>query len=488
MKKVLTFDFGASSGRAIIASYENGKINMREVHRFSNDPVAVNGYFYWDILRLYHEIKQGIVAAKLNGGFDSIGIDTWGVDFAFIDNEGNLMENPVHYRDTNAEGIEDELYKIISKEELYKRTGVMYQPFNSIYRLFNTVKNNKRKVEWCDKMLFIPDLFAYFLTGEKRAEETFAGTADLLDPITKDWDYEIFDKLGIPKNILPKIIKPGETYGLLKKEIAEELGCPQVPVIAVASHDTASAVVSVPAKEKDFVYISCGTWSLFGTELQKPILTKSAMDAGFTNEGGYDGTIIFLKNIMGMWIFQETCRQWKREGKEISYKVLDKQAAEAEPFRSFIDPASPEFSPYGDMPERIREYCRRTNQPVPETDGQICRCIYESLAFKYRQSLNDLQKVTGKEFGCIHMVGGGINNKLLCGFAADFCNVTAIAGPIEATAAGNAVAQLIALGEIKDINEGRKVVADSTDVVTYSPHHTEEIEKAYEKYLKCINN
>ena len=253
MKKVLTFDFGASSGRAIIASYENGKINMREVHRFSNDPVMVNGYFYWDILRLYHEIKQGIIAAKLNGGFDSIGIDTWGVDFAFIDKDGNLMENPVHYRDTNAEGIEEELYKIIPKKDLYKRTGVMYQPFNSIYRLFNTVKNCGRKIEWCDKMLFIPDIFAYFLTGEMRAEETFAGTSDLLNPITKDWDYELFDKLEIPTDILPEIIKPGETYGMLKKEIADELGCPQVPVIAVASHDTASAVVSVPAEEKDFV-------------------------------------------------------------------------------------------------------------------------------------------------------------------------------------------------------------------------------------------
>lgn len=484
MKRVLTFDFGASSGRAIIAEYDGGKLNMQEVHRFTNDPVMVNGYLYWDILRLYHEIKQGIIAAKLNGGFDSIGIDTWGVDYALFDSEGNMLENPIHYRDENAAGIEEEVYKIIPKAELYKRTGMQYQPFNSLYRIFNTVKKHGKKMEQCEKLLFIPDIFAYFLTGEMRAELTFAGTSDLLNPITKQWDFELFDKLGIPRKIFPEIIKPGETYGLLKEEIAEELGCPRVPVIAVASHDTASAVVSVPTSVDDFVYISCGTWSLFGTELKNPILTESAMDSGFTNEGGYNGSIIFLKNIMGMWIFQETCRQWKREGKEFTYKILDQQALEAKPFQCFINPDDPVFSPYGNMPERIRKFCESTGQYVPKTDGEICRCIYESLAFKYRQSLENLQKVTGKKFDRIHMVGGGINNKLLCGFAADFCNVTAVAGPIEATATGNAAAQLIALGEIKDITEARKIIADNTELCIYEPKPSEEIEKAYARYLE----
>lgn len=484
MKRVLTFDFGASSGRAIIATYDAGKLDLQEVHRFSNDPVMINGYLYWDILRLYHEIKQGIISAKLNGRFDAIGIDTWGVDYGIIDVDGNLAENPVHYRDTNAHGIEDEVHSIVSKEELYKRTGIQYLDFNSLYRLYNTVKHCRRKIDSCDKILFIPDLFAYFLTGVKKTELTFAGTTNLLNPITKEWDFELIDRLGMPRTIFADIIKPGETYGMLKEDIAEELGCQQVPVIAVASHDTASAIVSVPTQSKDFVYISCGTWSLFGTELENPILELDAMNSGFTNEGGYDGSIIFLKNIMGMWIFQETCRQWKREGKEISYKELDAQAAEAEPFRSFINPDAPEFSPYGNMPKRIREFCERTGQPVPQTDGEICRCIYESLAFKYRQSLENLEKVTGKKFDRIHMVGGGINNKLLCGFAADFCNVKAVAGPVEATATGNAVTQFIALGEIKDLAEARKVVADNTDLKIYDPHPSDEIERAYSEYLK----
>ena len=487
MKRVLTFDFGASSGRAIIATYDNGKLDLKEVHRFSNDAVMVNGYLYWDVLRLYHEIKQGIVAAKLNGGFDAIGIDTWGVDFGLIDIDGNLVENPVCYRDTNAYGIEDEVHSIVSKEELYERTGIQYINFNSLYRIYKIAKYCKRKIDCCDKILYMADLFAYFLTGVKKTEATFAGTTNLLNPITKEWDFELIDKLGIPRNVFAEIIHPGETYGMLKADIAEELGCPQVPVIAVASHDTASAIVAVPTETKDFVYISCGTWSLFGTELDEPILKPEAMNSYFTNEGGYDGSIIFLKNIMGMWIFQETCRQWKREGKEIDYKVLDAAAAEAAPFRSFINPDDPAFSPFGNMPKRIKEFCERTGQPVPETDGEICRCIYESLAFKYRQTLENLEKVTGKKFDRIHMVGGGIQNKLLCGFAADFCNVTAVAGPIEGTATGNAVVQLIALGEIKDLAEARKVVANNTELKFYEPNNTDEVEKAYAEYLKYQN-
>lgn len=488
MKRVLTFDFGASSGRAIIAKYERGKLDLQEVHRFNNDPVMVNGYLYWDILRLYHEIKQGIIAANLNGGFDAIGIDTWGVDFGIIDIDGNLSENPVHYRDTNAHGIENEVHSILSEEELYKKTGIQYLDFNSLYRIYNINKNQKRKFESCKKILFIPDLFAYFLTGEMRTELTFAGTTNLLNPITKEWDYEIIEKLGISKHIFADIIKPGESYGMLKEDIAEELGCKPVPVIATASHDTASAIAAVPTSSKDFVYISCGTWSLFGTELENPILKTEAMNEGFTNEGGYNNTIIFLKNIMGMWIFQETCRQWKREGKEFTYKELDEKAAQTEEFLSFINPDEPVFSPYGNMPKRIREYCEKTGQRIPQTDGEICRCIYESLAFKYRQSLEGLEKITGKKYDVIHMVGGGINNRMLCQFAADYCNVTVYAGPIEATATGNAIVQLIALGEITDINEARKIVAENTDMRIYSPNPSDRIELAYKKYIDLQKN
>lgn len=484
MRRVLAFDFGASSGRAMIASYENGEFKLKEVHRFSNDAVMVNGVLYWDVLRLFHEIKQGIVAAKLDGGFDAIGIDTWGVDYAFIDADGHMMENPVHYRDTNAAGIEKELFEVVPQTELYARTGTQFASLNSIYRLYHTAKYRPEKLKQCDKLLFIPDLFAYFLTGAQRTELTFASTTNLLNPITRDWDYELLDKLGIPRSIFAKMIRPGESYGTLKPALAEELGCGEVPVIATASHDTASAVVSVPTQEQDFIYVSCGTWSLFGTELAQPLLTPGAEQANFTNEGGYGDTIRFLKNIMGMWLFQESCRQWKREGKAIDYKQLDADADAAAPFCCFINPDAAEFAPYGNMPKRIRQFCERTGQSIPQTDGEICRCIYESLAFKYRQTLEQIEGLTGKAYAHIHMVGGGINNKLLCQLAADYCNRTVIAGPVEATATGNAFVQLIALGDVQDLKAARRDISANTELNIYKPRHTAAMDEAYRTFLR----
>lgn len=486
-RRVLTFDFGASSGRAIIAEFDGAKIGLKEVHRFTNDAVTVGKTLYWDVLRLFFEIKQGITKATLDGGFDAIGIDTWGVDFGILDKKGNLLANPVHYRDERTEGMCEEVFETVSKTELYKRTGSQCLRINTLYQLYYMTKYEPEIMALADKILFTPDLFAYFLTGEMKTEATIASTSNMLNPETKKWDYELMDKLGINKNLLCDIIAPGEQYGILKEEIAEELGCKRVPVIAVATHDTASAVAAVPTDEKDFIYVSCGTWSLFGTELDKPVLTAEAEEANVTNEGGYGGTIRFLKNIIGLWLFQESCRQWQREGKEISYDALGKAASESAPFVSLINPDYPEFEAYGNLPKRIREYCKRTNQPVPETDGAIVRCIYESLAFKYRYSLEQFKKLTGKDYKCIHMVGGGTKAQILCKFAADACNLRVVTGPVEATAMGNAAVCFISLGDIKDLKEARAIIAKSTELKIYEPENKEEWDKAYERYLELLD-
>ncbi len=485
-KRVLTFDLGASSGRAIIATYENSKVTLKEVHRFLNEPVTVNKTLYWDILRLFEEIKKGIIAAKLDGGFDSIGIDTWGVDFGIIDERGDLTSNPVHYRDMRTDNMDTELFEVLPKDKLYSKTGIQIMRINTIFQMYYLSKYQPEKIAGNKKLLFIPDLLAYFLTGEMRTEYTIASTSGLLDASKRDFDEEILDIIGMKKDMFAPIIQPGEQYGMLSEDVAEALGCERVPVIACATHDTASAVVAVPSEVDDFYYISCGTWSLFGTELKEPVINKSAMDANITNEGGYDRTIRFLKNIMGLWVFQETCRQWQREGKEIKYDVLDKAAVEAEPFMSLINPDHPMFEPYGDMPKRIKEFCKMTGQKVPETDGEIVRCIYESLAFKYKYTLENMSEITGHKCDALHMVGGGIKAKPICKFASSACDTTVVTGPVEATAMGNAVVQLISLGEIADLKSARKIIKDSTELSVYKPENPDEWNKAYEKYIKLL--
>lgn len=488
MRRILTFDFGASSGRAMLATYDadGGKIFLKEVHRFSNDTVTIGNTLYWDTLRLFFEIKKGITNAVVDGGFDAIGIDTWGVDFGLMDKNGKLLSAPVHYRDIRTEGMCEEVDKLISRSELYSRTGTQCMRINTIYQLYYLSKYEPEFMALTDKILFTPDLFAYFLTGEMRCEATIASTSNMLNPKTKDWDFELLEKLGIKTTIFADMIQPGEQYGLLSKEIAEELGCEQVPVIAAATHDTASAVAAVPTESDSFIYVSCGTWSLFGTELDEPVVTKAAEKANVTNEGGYGGKIRFLKNIIGLWLFQESCRQWQREGKSFTYRELDDGAEAAAPLRSLINPDYPEFELPGNLPERIRRYCKNTGQPVPESDGELVRCIYESLAFKYRRSLEIFEELTGKKYDTIHMVGGGTKAQLLCKFAADACGVKVITGPIEATAMGNAAVCFISLGDIKDIKEARRIIAKSEELHVFEPENTEMWDKAYSRYKELL--
>ncbi len=485
-KKVLAFDFGASSGRAIIGDFSDGKISLKEVHRFPNDPVEIRGTLYWDALRLFHEIKQGILKAHHEGGFDSIGIDTWGVDFGLLDKDGRLLENPVHYRDTRTDNIPEEVFKIVPKEEIYKRTGNQIMSINTIFQLYYLAKYRPEILERADKMLLIPDLFAYFLTGEKTVEYTHASTTQLLNFETKDWDFELIEKLGIPKHIFPKIVKPGEKKGMVSDEICKELGIKSVPVYAIGSHDTASAVLAVPTQKEDFIYVSCGTWSLFGTETDIPYINEKSIKYNLTNEGGFGGKIRFLKNIMGLWLIQEARRQWIREGQDVSYADLEKDAVAEKGFVSFIDPDYDTFAKPGNMPEFVRDYCKMTNQPVPENRGQVMRTIYESLALKYRKAFNDIIDVTGKSYDVIHIVGGGTKDRLLCQMAADACNTTVVAGPIEATALGNVAAQLIASGDIKDMWQAREIIRNSEETKTFSPKSPVEWDEAYKKYINVI--
>ncbi len=487
MKKVLSFDFGASSGRAMLASYENGKIEMAEIHRFSNDPVSVNGRMYWDVLRLFFEIKTGITKAVNAGGFDAIGIDTWGVDFGLINKKGELIGNPFHYRDQRTKGIPDKIFsEIISKEDLYHRAGMQFMHFNTIYQLMYLKYNEPELLAQADKFLMMPDLFAYFLTGEMKEEASIASTSNLLNPNTKDWDFELIEKLGLDKKLFAPIVKSGSIYGYLSDDICNELGCKKVPVVAVCSHDTASAVAATPTSAEDFVYISCGTWSLFGIESKTPFLSDEAYKADFTNEGGFDGTIRFLKNIMGLWLIQESRRQWRREGIEVGFDTLEKEALASEPFKCFINVDDPMFETAGNLPKRVLEFCEKTGQYVPETRGEIMRCIYQSLAMKYKHTYNMLSDFTKREYKSINILGGGIKDKLLCRLTADATGATVFAGPTEATVMGNIAVAFYALGEIADFKELRKTVANSTDLKEYIPQNSEEWNKAYEDYKKIL--
>ena len=485
-KRVLAFDFGASSGRAIIGCFDGDKITLEEVHRFSNDPVSVGGTVYWDVLRLFYEIKQGIIKAKIAGGFDSIGIDTWGVDFGLIDSEGKLMENPVHYRDARTVGLVDEAFKTMPKEKLYGITGIQFMELNTLFQLISLKKYRPWMLERADKMLFMPDLFGYMLTGKMCAEYSIASTSQLIDLDKRTWSKEILDAFGIKESVFAPLVQPGTVLGELSKEICEECGVDPVPVISVCGHDTQSAITSVPCEDGDFAFLSSGTWSLFGTELDKPIVNETSMNINITNEGGFDGSTGFLKNIIGLWLIQESRRQWKREGKEYSYADLEKLALDAEPFKCFIDPDAPKFVPHGNIPERVREFCRKTGQYVPETVGEIMRCIYESLAMKYRLTFEKLRECTERDYPVIHVIGGGTKDGLLCQMTANSCDRTVKAGPIEATVMGNVAVQLMSNGSVENIGQARKIIAESSELKTFEPKDTDKWAEAYEDFLKVV--
>jgi rhamnulokinase len=490
MKHVLAFDYGASSGRGVIGSFDGSKLSLNEVHRFSNDPVYVGKSLHWDILRLYHEMKQGIQKANFetDGNIAGIGIDTWGVDFGLLDANDVLLGNPFHYRDSNTEGMIDEVLKIVSRSEIYHDTGIAFQVFNTLYQLFSMVKNKCSFLEKAETLLFMPDLLAFFLTGNKSCEFTIASTSQMLLAGRGTWAYDMLNKLGIPVQILPDIVDTCAFAGKLQSQVREELGAGEIPVIKVASHDTGSAVISVPFANSDDAYLSSGTWSLLGVECEKPVINDVTLDLNYTNEGGINRTIRLLKNIMGLWIYQECRRAWKKEGLSISYDEMDAMAEAAQPFQAFIDVDDESFYSPGNMPNKVISYCKRTGQKEPEDIGSIVRIVMESLAMKYRSSVEGLEKITGRNIPVLHIVGGGCKNKILSRYTANVLNRTVTAGPVEATAIGNVLAQLIALKEISDVNQARDVVKRSFPTEVYEPEATGIWEDAYSRYLQIIEN
>ncbi|WP_139992489.1 rhamnulokinase [Paenibacillus paridis] len=477
---ILAYDLGASSGRALLGRLNNGKIEVEELHRFPNDPVQVGDRLHWDILRLLHELKQALLQVKHRGiELESIAIDSWAVDFGLIGSNGELLGNPYHYRDHHADGVMEQVVEELSATEIFAKTGIQFLSFNTIYQLAAMKKADSPLLREAKHFLMIPDLLRYYLTGEMFNEFSNATTTQLYNPVAGSWDDELIRAIGISPELFGTVVQPGTKVGSLSASVCEELNIESVPVYAVAEHDTGSAVAAVPALDRSFAYLSCGTWSLMGTEVQEPVINELAQQLNFTNEGGAYGTYRLLKNIMGLWVLQECRRSWERAGITYTFPELVKLAGEAKPFAAFIDPDDPLFLHPGDMPARITEYCLRTGQPAPTETGAFVRCILESLALKYRFVLELTEQLSGQAFGGLHMVGGGIQNTLLCQWTANAIGKPVWAGPVEGSAIGNMIVQWIASGQIADIWEARKVIRDSFPVDVYEPQQPEEWENAY---------
>lgn len=488
MLNLLAFDYGAGSGRAMLGKFDGMRLTLTEIHRFPNEPVMVGNNLHWDILRLYYEMKQGILKciSSNSKNIASIGIDTWGVDFGLLDSSGRLLGNPYHYRDINTEGMIDEACRLVPRREIYERTGIQFLMFNTLYQLLSMKISSSPLLEKAETMLFIPDLLRFFLTGEKNSEYTIASTSQMLDPKTGNWAGSLLNQMGLPQKIFTGIIDPGIVSGKLTTVVANELGVNAIPVVAVAEHDTASAIISVPTAGERHAYLSSGTWSLLGIESSFPVINDATYNLNYTNEGGFNRSVRLLKNIMGLWIYQECIREWEKTGDKLSYGELEEGASKSEPFMAFIDPDDLSFLHPGNMPGKIRNYCRGTGQRVPDTKPQIVRCIMESLALTYRMALADLEKISGSLIPVVHIVGGGCKNIMLSRFTANAISRPVITGPVEATAAGNLIVQLIALGEIKSLPEGRAVIRNSFPVIEYNPEECAVWDAAYERFVGII--
>ncbi|WP_416297115.1 rhamnulokinase [Paenibacillus illinoisensis] len=486
---VLAYDLGAGSGRALLGHLDDRGITATEVHRFKNEPVKAGERMYWDILRLHHEVLQGLHMVKQQGEQPgSLGIDSWGVDFGLLGHNGELLGNPYHYRDGQFNGMMEQIRNELTSQRIFERTGIQFLSFNTLYQLATLQRNGSPWLDAADRFLMIPDLLRYFLTGEAVNEFTNATTTQLYNPVSGQWDGELLAHIGVSDQLFGDAVMPGTRVGQLRSSISGELGISSIPVIAVAEHDTGSAVVAVPATDRSFAYLSCGTWSLMGTEIDHPAITAESLALNFTNEGGAGGTFRLLKNIMGLWILQESMREWERQGKGISYAELLQQAEAAPPFASLFDPDDDRFMPAGDMTIRIRQYCRDTGQQEPQDQGAIARSILESLALKYRRVLEWTEQLSGQSFNGLHMVGGGIQNKLLCQWTASSIGRPVWAGPAEGSAIGNMAVQWIASGAFKDIWEARRVIRDSFPVNEYEPKDRSIWEEAYGRFLRVTDS
>jgi len=487
VKNYIAIDLGASSGRVILGRVRAGEILLEEMHRFENGPIQCGDSIRWDFAKLFGEIEAGLAkTAKHVGKIESISVDSWGVDFGLIDSKGKLFENPYHYRDKRTDTMMDEVFSIVPRKKVYDITGIQFMPFNSIYQLRALKLQQPASLKNTDKIIFMADLVSYYLCGEIFSEYTLASTSQLVDMNTGKWSDELFSKLSLPMNVMPKIVQPGSVVGKLKKQIADKIGCAQISIVATGSHDTASAVASVPAQGNNWAYLSSGTWSLMGVEIAKPLINDATYKYQFTNEGGVYNTIRLLKNIMGLWLIQECRRNWVQQGEKLQFAAIAEMAKNAKPFAAVINPNDSRFLAPCDMPAMINGYLAEKGYKKINDKGQLIRVILESLAFYYRRVFEILEEITGKKIDVLHLVGGGIQNELLCQFTANSIGRKVVAGPVEATAMGNIMVQAIAAGQIANISEGRKAVAKSFELKTYQPADTQAWNEKYQQIKNIL--
>lgn len=482
-KQFLAFDLGAESGRGIVGVFDGSKLELKIINRFANGAVRTLDSLHWDVLALHDSMLQTLrLCAASYGSIDGLGVDTWGVDFALLGRGGVLLGNPRHYRDPHTEGVMEEAFRRVPRAEVFRQTGIQFLRFNTLFQLLAMQRDHSPLLDMTETLLFMPDLFHYFFTGIKVNEFTDASTSQMLDPHTGSWAYELIGAFSLPSKILGTLVQPGTVLGPLRASIVSATGINAAPVIAPASHDTASAVVAVPAAEQSWAYISSGTWSLMGVELNQPLVGAAALEANFTNEGGVGGTTRFLKNIMGLWLVQECRRAWERGGKTYNYDDLMRQAEAAPAFASLVDPDAPSFILPANMPASLADFCRRSGQPAPDGVGGTVRCALESLALCYRWVLERLEALTGRRIEVIHIVGGGSQNALLNQFTADACNRPVLAGPVEATAIGNVLVQALGVGVLGSLADAREIVRRSFEVRTFTPRQADAWQAPYERF------
>lgn len=479
----LAIDLGASSGRAILGNIENNRLELKEINRFANPIVEINGRLYWDLLHLYSEIIKSLQHVKSEGiELISLGIDTWGVDFVCFGNDGEPLRMPYSYRDTHTFGAPERFFKKMPKEEVYNKTGIQIMNFNTLFQLATQLEENTSTYPVIDKILFMPDALSYLLTGKMVTEYTIASTSQMINPYMRNFDDSLLEAVNLKQENFAPIVFSGAEIGKLSNSVKELTGLGDISVIAVAGHDTGSAVLAAPAENENFAYLSSGTWSLMGIESAEPVINEETYALNFTNEGGADGSVRLLKNICGMWLIEQCKKEWEKDG-AVSYNEIVKAAQEATPFQSFINPDSPCFASPLSMTHSIKEYCRQTGQYVPESMGEIARCIYESLAFRYKQVLTNLQKLADFPIETLHIIGGGAQNKMLNGFTANAIGKTVYAGPSEATAIGNLLMQSKAAGLVSDKKEMRQIIRNSVELEVFSPEYSQVWDSNYQKYL-----
>ena len=487
----VALDLGAESGRAMMATFDGERLQLSEAYRFLNKPVQVLDALYWNVLQLWDEVKSGLAkaGAEAEGQIAGIGVDTWGLDFALLDRDGDLLGVPFHYRDRRTEGMLEEAFRRVPRDEIFLRTGIQFMSINTLYQLLSMVRQGSTALEVADRLLMMPDLFNYWLTGERASEFTIATTSQCYDPREGAWACSMLERLGIPTSIFGPIVQPGTSLGEILPSVSQETGLKGVPVVATACHDTGAAMAAVPAEGSGFACISSGTWSTVGTVWGEPVISDASLRHNFTNEGGVCGTTRLLRNVAGLWLVQQCRATWARRGETHSYAELADMAAQAAPFQATIDPDYGEFLTPGDMPARIEAYCRHTEQPVPGDKGALIRCILEGLALKYRLNLERLEGIVGQELRPLHVVGGGTQNKLLNQLTAEATGRRVVTGPVEATALGNVLMQALAVGRIGSLQEGRELIRRSFPLETYEPRSEVqgEWDRAYERLSSLVD-